>query len=108
MRRIVVLGGGTGGTLIANRLRRLLGQGAAEIVVIDSDDRHVYQPGLLFIPFGLASPASLTRPRHSQLRPGIEFRCAEVDRVDLDQNKVWLADGTALGYDVLVVATGAR
>lgn len=108
MRRIVVLGGGTGGTLIANRLRRVLGRGTAEIVVIDSDDEHVYQPGLLFVPFGLASLASLTRPRHRQFRPGIEFRRVGADRVDLDQNEVQLADGTMLGYDVLVVATGAR
>jgi len=104
----VVLGGGTGGTLIANRLWRLLGPGSAEIVVVDADDEHVYQPGLLFVPFGLADPAGLTRPRHRQLRPGIAFRRAAIDRVDLEQDAVWLADGTSLDYDVLVVATGAR
>jgi sulfide:quinone oxidoreductase len=108
MRRIVILGGGTGGTLIANRLRRLVDQGSAEIVVVDADDEHVYQPGLLFVPFGLADPAGLTRPRHRQLRPGITFRRAAVDRVDLEQDTVWLADGTSLGYDILVIATGAR
>jgi sulfide:quinone oxidoreductase len=104
----VVLGGGTGGTLIANRLRRLLSPSSAEIVVVDADDQHVYQPGLLFVPFGLADPAGLTRPRHRQLRPGIAFRRAAVDRVDLERSEVWLADGSSLGYDVLVVATGAR
>ena len=62
-KRIVVLGGGTGGTLAANRLRRLLDRDAAEITVIDPDDAHLYQPGLLFVPFGLTRPASLTRPR---------------------------------------------
>ena len=108
MRRIVVLGGGTGGTLIANRLRRLLDPGSAEIVVVDADDEHVYQPGLLFVPFGLADPAGLIRPRHRQLRPGISFRHAAVDWVDLEQDAVWLTDGTSLGYDVLVIATGAR
>jgi sulfide:quinone oxidoreductase len=107
-RRIVVLGGGTGGTLIANRLRRLVDQKSADIVVIDADDEHVYQPGLLFVPFGLADPATLIKPRHRQLRPGIAFRRAAVDRVDLEGSEVRLADGTSLGYDVLVVATGAR
>lgn len=107
-RRIVVLGGGTGGTLIANRLRRLVDRSSAEIVVVDADDVHLYQPGLLFVPFGLADPDGLTRPRHRQLRPGIAFRQATVDRVDLEQDAVRLADGTSLGYDVLVVATGAR
>jgi len=107
-KRIVVLGGGTGGTLVANRLRRMLDRDAAEIVVIDADDEHVYQPGLLFMPFGKAGPGSLTRPRHRQFRSGVAFRQAAVDRVDLDQNEVLLAGGTRVGYDVLVIATGAR
>jgi sulfide:quinone oxidoreductase len=103
-----VLGGGTGGTLAANRLRRLLDAGSAEIVVVDCDDEHLYQPGLLFVPFGLARPARLTRPRGEQFRPGVSFRRAAVDRVDLEADQVWLGDGTSLAYDVLVVATGAR
>jgi sulfide:quinone oxidoreductase len=105
---IVVLGGGTGGTLIANRLRRLLGRSAVGIVVIDADNEHVYQPGLLFVPFGKAEPGSLTRPRQRQLRSGVTFRQAAVDRVDLDGNEVLLAGGARIGYDVLVIATGAR
>jgi sulfide:quinone oxidoreductase len=105
---IVVLGGGTGGTLIANRLRRMLGRSAADIVVIDADDEHVYQPGLLFVPFGKAEPGSLIRLRHRQLRAGVTFRQAVVDRVDLDRNEVLLAGGEGVGYDVLVIATGAR
>ena len=63
MKRIVILGGGTGGTLAANRLRRTYDPEAAEIVVVDRDDRHVYQPGLLFVPFGQADVTRLTRPR---------------------------------------------
>ena len=106
--RIIVLGGGTGGTLLANRLRRQLDRDSAEIVVVDSDNEHVYQPGLLFIPFGLARPEALVRPRQHQLRAGVEFRCSAVDHVDLENDTVLLADGTSLSYDVLVVATGAR
>ena len=105
---IVVLGGGTGGTLIANRLRRMLDRSAVGIVVIDADDEHLYQPGLLFVPFGKAEPGSLTRPRRRQLRSGVTFRQAAVDRVDLDKNEVLLAGGDRIGYDVLVIATGAR
>jgi sulfide:quinone oxidoreductase len=108
MRRILILGGGTGGTLAANRLRRVLDPRETEITVIDQDDRHVYQPGLLFVPFGLADLDEITRPRHRQLRAGIEFRRAGVERVDLGSATVVLDDGAALGYDVLVVATGAR
>jgi sulfide:quinone oxidoreductase len=104
--RIVILGAGTGGTLTANRLRRIYGD-SAEITVIDRDDRHIYQPGLLFVPFGLADPGEIVRPRHAQIHDGIEFRVAEVDRVDAAGNVVHLADGETIAYDVLVIATGA-
>jgi sulfide:quinone oxidoreductase len=103
--RIVILGAGTGGTLVANRLHKLLGA-EAEITVVDRDDRHVYQPGLLFVPFGLAEPDELVKPRHAQLRGGIDFRVAEVDRVETAENVVYTTDGDALAYDVLVVASG--
>jgi len=105
--RIVILGGGTGGTLVANRLRRALDEHAAEIVVVDQDDAHVYQPGLLFVPFGLAHLDEITRPRRRQLHRGISFRLCPVDHVDIAENEVHLGDGTTLPYDVLVVATGA-
>ena len=107
MTRIVILGAGTGGTLTANRLRHLYGDDA-EIVVVDRDDRHIYQPGLLFVPFGLAQPEGIVRPRSAQLHDGVEFRLADVDRVETAVNEVHLGDGGVLPYDVLVVATGAR
>jgi sulfide:quinone oxidoreductase len=107
MTRIVILGAGTGGTLTANRLRHLYGDDA-EIVVVDRDDRHIYQPGLLFVPFGLAQPEGIVRSRSAQLHEGIEFRLADVDRVVTAVNEVHLDDGSVLPYDVLVVATGAR
>jgi sulfide:quinone oxidoreductase len=103
----VVLGGGTGGTLAANRLRRAYPQDEMEIVVVDQDDRHVYQPGLLFVPFGLTHTEDIVRPRRRQLRDGITFRQSAVHRVDVERDTVHLVDGTELGYDVLVVATGA-
>jgi sulfide:quinone oxidoreductase len=107
-RRIVILGGGTGGTIVANRLRRRLDADAAEIHVVDRDDRHVYQPGLLFVPFGLANVDDITRPRRRQLRAGIVFHEHEVEEVWLERSEVLLDDATVLPYDVLVVASGAR
>jgi sulfide:quinone oxidoreductase len=104
----VILGGGTGGTTVANRLHRRLADDQAEIHVVDRDDRHVYQPGLLFVPFGLAQVDDLTRSRQRQLASGIQFHEREVDHVDLTGQEVRLDDGTVLRYDVLVVATGAR
>lgn len=80
--KIVILGGGTGGTLTANRLHRELGA-AADITVVDQDDAHVYQPALLFLPFGLAAPESMIRSRAAQLHPGIHLIVAGIDRVDV-------------------------
>ena len=106
-KRIVVLGGGTGGTLTANRLRKVLPVDGVQITVVDRDDRHVYQPGLLFVPFGLTHPEDIVRPRGRQLRRGIEFRESAVERVDIAAHEVLLGDGSVLSYDVLVVASGA-
>jgi len=106
MKRIVILGGGTAGTLAANRLRHEFGDGT-EIVVIDRDDRHIYQPGLLFVPFGMADPAKLVRSRRAQLNRSVRFQAAEVDGVDTEQSTVRLRDGEPIRYDLLIVATGA-
>ncbi|MGH9084001.1 MAG: type III sulfide quinone reductase, selenoprotein subtype, partial [Acidimicrobiales bacterium] len=106
--RIVILGGGTGGTLTANRLRRHYGADEAEITVVDQDDRHVYQPGLLFVPFGLTHAEDIVRPRARQLHAGIGFVESGIDRVDIEANEVHLTSGATLAYDVLVIATGAR
>jgi sulfide:quinone oxidoreductase len=109
-KQIVVLGGGTGGTLAANRLLRALADapGGVVITVVDRDDDHLYQPGLLFVPFGLARPEDLVRSRPAQLHDGIVYRTADVLRVDIDASEVSLSDGVTLAYDVLVVASGAR
>ena len=106
-RSVVILGGGTGGTLVANRLRRLVPAEDLAITVVDQDDRHVYQPGLLFVPFGHAHVEDIVRPRARQLHAGIDVRLAAIDHVDLAAQRVHLEDRTELPYDVLVVATGA-
>jgi sulfide:quinone oxidoreductase len=108
MKRIVILGGGTGGTLLANRLRRAYRPEAADIVVVDRDDAHVYQPGLLFVPFGLADVQRITRPRGRQLHGGIIYCQATIDHVDVENDRVYLRNGNTLDYDVLIVATGAQ
>src|SRR5438105_11829107 len=94
--------------MTANRLRRRFDLDEAEIHVVDRDDRHVYQPGLLFVPFGLAQLEEIVRPRRRQLRSGIVFHEAEISEVRLDRDEVLLGDGAVLPYDVLVVASGVR
>jgi len=106
VKRVVVLGGGTGGTLIANRLGRQL---AADdvITVVDRDGQHLYQPGLLFVPFGKIRAESITRSRARQLHGGVGYHQSGADHVDIDASRVHLEDGTVLPYDALVIATGA-
>ena len=103
--KIVIIGGGTAGTITANRLARAY-QGHARITVIDRDDRHIYQPGLLFVPFGMVAPERLVRSRRAQLRKEVDFRLGEVASIDSAASRVLLADGEHIDYDVLVIATG--
>ncbi len=107
MKRIVILGGGTAGTMMANRLVRTLSDGW-KVVVVDRDDVHVYQPGLLFLPFGTYRRDELLKPRRRLLDPRVELRTSSIDRVDPDQKIVALGDGTRVAYDLLVIATGSR
>ncbi|MGZ4708933.1 MAG: type III sulfide quinone reductase, selenoprotein subtype [Acidimicrobiales bacterium] len=104
--RVVILGAGTGGTLTANRLHKARPDLA--ITVVDENDRHVYQPGLLFVPFGLSHPDDIIRPRGLQLHRGVGYHRSAVQRVDIEAQRVHLADGDELRYDVLVVSTGSR
>ncbi|MFK0113445.1 NAD(P)/FAD-dependent oxidoreductase [Streptomyces sp. NPDC091217] len=107
-KHIVILGGGTAGTMTANRLCRTDDEGELRVTVVDQNDDHVYQPGLLFVPFGLAQPHHLVRSRPRQLHSAVDYKQARIDRVDLDARTVDLAGGIRLSYDVLVVATGAE
>jgi sulfide:quinone oxidoreductase len=106
VKKLLVLGAGTAGTMIVNRLRRRLDAKEWDITVVDQDDVHHYQPGYLFLPFGTYSPAQITRSRHATLPDGVDFVIGDVDRVDAATNTVSLTDGRTLGYDYLVIASG--
>ncbi len=106
MKRLLVLGAGTAGTMVANKLRRRLGRREWQVTVVDRDDAHHYQPGYLFVPFGTYDRTDVVRTRHAFLTDGVEMVLGDIDRVDADAHEVLLADGRRLGYDYLVVATG--
>jgi sulfide:quinone oxidoreductase len=106
VKRLLVLGAGTAGTMIVNKLRRRLDAAEWDITVVDRDDVHPYQPGFLFLPFGTYSPDQITRSRHATLPDGVDFVIAEVDRIDAPSNTVALTDGRSLAYDYLVIASG--
>jgi len=106
MRRLVVLGAGTAGTMAATKLRRRLPARDWSITVVDQDDVHLYQPRLLLLPFGVYTPDDLVKARRRFLPSGVDLVVDEIERVDADANEVHLAGGRTLGYDYLVVATG--
>jgi len=106
VKKLLVLGAGTAGTMIVNRLRRRLDAADWEITVVDQDDVHHYQPGYLFVPFGTYSPEQITRSRHATLPDGVDFVIGDVDRVDAATNTVVLTNAHTLGYDYLVIASG--
>ncbi len=108
MKRIVIVGGGTGGTLMANKLSRALPRGQWQVTVVDKDDVHLYQPGLLFLPFGSYREDEMTKPRRLLFEPGVELRLQEIDRIAPGENAVCFKGGEKLPYDFLILATGSR
>lgn len=107
VKKLLVLGAGTAGTMAANRLRKVLAN-EWEITVVDNDPIHLYQPGLLFVPFGTYTRSDLIRPKARLLRKGIRLLEAAVDALDPESNSVKLQDGTELNYDYLIIATGTN
>jgi sulfide:quinone oxidoreductase len=108
MKRILILGGGTAGTMMANKLVRALPGHEWRVTVVDRDDLHVYQPGLLFLPFGEYRPEELVRPRRALFDGLVEVRLAAIDRIAPDEKRVYLEGGERLDYELLIVATGSR
>lgn len=110
--RILIVGGGTGGTIVANNLARRLSAdiraGKVKITMLSASDRHMYQPGLLYVAFGQMMPDDLYRDQASLLESSIEFHVDPVEQFQLDQSQVRTASGRVFGYDVLVIATGSR
>jgi len=110
--KILVVGGGMGGTILANNLaRRLSGElrsGKVRITMLSASDQHMYQPGLLYLAIGRMTPDELYRDQRSLLDAAIEFFVDPVEEFRLDKNEVRTKSGKVHGYDILAVATGAR
>jgi sulfide:quinone oxidoreductase len=106
MKRLLVLGAGTAGTMAINKLRPMLPESEWQITVVEPSDVHHYQPGYLFLPFGTYTPEETVEPTDHFIPAGVTRVRAEVDRVDADANTVHLVDGQELPYDYLIIATG--
>ncbi len=107
MKRLVILGAGTAGTMMLNKLRPVLDRNEWQITIIDQHEQHYYQPGFLFIPFDIYTRQDVVRPKRDFFPPGITVLMSAIDRIDADRDRVLLADGSVVPYDFLIVATGA-
>ena len=105
--RVVVLGGGVGGTLAANLLDKEL-RGEATVTVVDGTGMHVYQPGFLYVALGQANALWLARDERTLLRKNVQLVIEQATKVDPEKQTVALAHGGTLSYDYLVLATGSR
>jgi sulfide:quinone oxidoreductase len=107
MKHLVILGGGTAGTMVANHMIKELPRDW-ELTLVDPDTTHVYQPGLLFLPFGARDEKKILRPRAKTLHREVRWVNQAVDRIEKETREVVLDDGERLAYDLLVIATGSH
>ncbi len=105
--RVLILGGGVGGTIVANRLARRLRRGEAEVALVDATGQHIYQPGLLYLPFNHHRPESLARPIRRLLDRRVQILRGTATAIEPTAHTVQV-DGATVGYDWLVLATGTR
>ncbi len=108
MKKIVILGGGTAGTMMANKLRNALGREEWDITIVDQFRTHYYQPGFLFIPFGIYKERDVKKPKSSFFPVGVNVMFTGIDKIDADNKKVLLVGGKVLYYDFLIIATGTK
>ncbi len=105
MKKILILGSGAGGTMVAAKLHRLLNHTEWQITIIDKDDMHHYQPGWLFIPFGIYTAQDCMKPKREFIPRGVKYVLDEVVGVDPDKRRVATKKGS-YDYDWLVIASG--
>jgi sulfide:quinone oxidoreductase len=109
MKSLVILGAGTAGTTVANRLHALLDADQWRITIVDQAEAHYYQPGFLFIPFGIYSRNDVVKPKRDFIPAGVELILSAIEHIDAEHNRVVLAkDRRILPYDFLVIATGCQ
>ena len=108
MKKLLILGAGTAGTMVANRLSRMLDMDEWRITIVDQIETHYYQPGFLFIPFGIYGKSDVVKPKRDFIPAGVDLIMSAIDVVEPDHNRVKLSNGRILNYDFLVIATGCK
>ncbi|MDX1636742.1 MAG: FAD/NAD(P)-binding oxidoreductase [Balneolaceae bacterium] len=108
MKKLLILGGGTAGTMMANKLARALDGNEWAITLVDKEENHYYQPGFLFIPFGTYTRKDVVKPKKRFLPKRVTVLIDEINRILPDKNMVRLSGGDELQYDLLIIATGTE
>lgn len=106
--RILILGAGTGGTMMANHLRHRLPRYDWEIDIVDEREGHYYQPGYLFLPFGIYGPEDIIKPIADFIPEGVNLIKDRIDRIVAAENHVLMTNGDRLHFDILIIATGCK
>src|SRR5512141_733047 len=107
MKQLVILGAGTAGTMVANRLNRMLNMDEWQMTLVDQDPVHYYQPGYLLIPFGTYTRKDVVKPKAYFIPPHMRLVQARIEMIEPEANQVRLSSGETLKYDYLIIATGA-
>ena len=108
MKKLLILGAGTGGTMMLNKFHKALDPMEWEITIVDHIETHFYQPGFLFIPFGIYKEEDVIRPKRDFFPKNVNVIMEEIDKIVPKENKVYLKEGTELIYDYLIIATGSE
>ena len=108
MKKLLILGSGTGGTIMANKMRNDLPRNEWDITLVDQERIHYYQPGFLFIPFGMYKEKDVIKPKNNFIPVGVNLIISKIEKIEPTGNKVLLENGEALNYDILIIATGTR
>lgn len=108
MKKIVILGGGTAGTMMVNKLAAIKDRYDLDLTIIDMEETHYYQPGFLFIPFGIYNEDDVIKPKRDFFPSGVDVIMSPAEGIDPAGNKIKLKDGRMIGYDYLIIATGSR
>jgi sulfide:quinone oxidoreductase len=108
MKKLLILGAGTAGTIMANKMRKELSKSEWKIIIVEKELNHYYQPGFLFMPFGYYKESSIKHPTRKFFPTGVEFLNSEIESIDAAKNTVNIKNGTSVNYDILIIATGTR